>query len=91
MALNLKQKKKHIPITRSRRIADMSAAELRTLVESMIDRKLAKVNKTRPRPTTRQVTSQMKRRALSSTGRFHSGHIDIAIKHDDYLAASYRE
>lgn len=33
---------------------------------------------------------ELRQRALKAAGRFHSGHDDIAVKHDDYLADAYK-
>lgn len=33
---------------------------------------------------------EMRQRALSAAGRFHSGQNDIANKHDNYLAEAFR-
>lgn len=92
MALTLKQKRKRTTVTsRTRRVASMTTDELRAFVEAMIDRKLADLNRTRMHSGERVVTARMKQRAISVAGRFHSGRSDISAKHDDYLAAGYRE
>lgn len=33
---------------------------------------------------------ERKQRALAAAGRFHSGHDDIAARHDDYLAKAFK-
>lgn len=33
---------------------------------------------------------ERRQRALAATGRFHSGHDDIAVKHDEYLAEAFK-
>lgn len=33
---------------------------------------------------------ERRQRALAAAGRFHSGHDDIAARHDDYLAESFK-
>jgi predicted DNA-binding ribbon-helix-helix protein len=33
---------------------------------------------------------ERKRLALETAGRFHSGHNDIAARHDDYLAEAFK-
>ena len=91
MALTLKQKRKRAStVSRPHPIANMTTDELRALVEAMIDRKLAKFNRTRTPLPSRAITARMRQRAVSAAGRFHSGHADISAHHDDYLAASYR-
>jgi hypothetical protein len=33
---------------------------------------------------------ERRQRALAAAGRFHSGHEDIAARHDDYLAEAFK-
>lgn len=33
---------------------------------------------------------ERRQRALAAAGRFHSGHGDIAARHDDYLAEAFK-
>lgn len=33
---------------------------------------------------------ERRQRALAAAGRFHSGHDDIATRHDDYLAEAFK-
>jgi hypothetical protein len=33
---------------------------------------------------------ERRQRALGAAGRFHSGHDDIATRHDDYLAEAFK-
>lgn len=88
MTWALKQKKKRTVTTqRSRRVGDMTTGELRALIEGLIDHKLARGN---AEPLSeRAITASMRQRAISAAGRFHSGHSDISIHHDDHLCTSY--
>ncbi len=85
MALTKQKKKRARPTVRSRRVGDMTTAELRAMIEALIDRKLVKTSAVSPRPT---ITAPMKRRAISAAGLYRSGHSDISSQHDDYLSAS---
>ena len=33
---------------------------------------------------------ELRQRALLAAGRFHSGHDDIATRHDDYLSEAFK-
>jgi hypothetical protein len=75
--------------SRTRRVADMTIGELREMIEKSVERKLAKVNPLSASSTKKTITVQMRQRARSATGRFHSGFSDISSKHDEHLVASY--
>ncbi len=76
-------------VSRPRRVADLTIDELREMIEQSIERKMAESNPPPASLTDKTVTAQMRRRARSAAGRFHSGYSDISSKHDDHLAASY--
>ena len=89
MASTLRQKKVRVrPIQPSSKVADMTTAELRAMIEALIDRKLARVNPA-PIHTARAVTTRQRQRAQAATGRFRSGRSDISVNHDEYLSSSY--
>jgi hypothetical protein len=69
----------------------MTAKELRTMIETLLDQKLAPFSPLPTRTLEHTVTAAMRRRAASAAGRFHSGHPDISVNHDEYLTASYLE
>jgi hypothetical protein len=82
MALATKPKKTR---ARPRRVMDMTPDELRALIETLIDRKLANGGVT----SKLSVTPAMRQRAISAAGRFCSGHSEISQRHDEHLSASY--
>lgn len=87
--MTLWQKKSRTRSTRQRRtVSDMTADELRAMIEALLDRKLTDLAFTSTRGKN-QITASMRQRALSAAGRFHSGRSDVAIDHDQYLAESY--
>lgn len=87
MTLAVKQKRKRAPATRrAPRVSDMTAAELGAFIETLIDRKLADLNRIQSADT---ISARAKRKAMSAAGRFHSGHKDISSNHDEYLVTSF--
>jgi hypothetical protein len=67
----------------------MTTDELRVMIEKLIDRRLT--DSLAGRTSERTISRQMRERALSAVGRFHSGHADVSASHDDHLAASLLE
>ena len=73
----------------SSRVADLTTGELRGMIEQLIEQKLAEFSPLPMRSTEKTITSQMRQRAVSAAGRFHSGLSGISSQHDDFLNASY--
>jgi hypothetical protein len=71
-------------------VVDLTADELRAMIEQLIEHKLAEFRPWPTRSKENMVTAQMRQRAASAAGRFHSGLSDISGKHDDYLLTAYR-
>ena len=74
-----------------RRVADMTMDEFREMLDELIEQKLTQLGGRPNHPAQRQVTPEMRQRALAVSGRFHSGRSDISEEHDRYLDASYLE
>jgi len=70
-------------------VADLTTDELRAMIEQLIEHKLAEFSPMPTRSTENKVSPQMRQRAASAAGRFHSGLSDISGKHDDYLLMGY--
>ena len=86
----LRQKRARIRAARHpHTVADMTADELREMIEELIDRKLAELAPASAGGIPRWITASMRQRAMSAAGRYHSGHSDISIDHDKHLAESY--
>ncbi len=81
MTLATKSKK---PRARPRRVMDMTTDELRALIETLIDRKLANEHIAK-----RSITPTMRQRAIAAVGRFRSGYSNISQQHDEHLSASF--
>ena len=81
--------RKRLRATAKTRVADMTTDELRAMIEKLIDRKLARLTPASNQTPELRITTQMRQRALSAVGRFHSGHRDISANHDEYLTTSY--
>ncbi len=90
MASTLTRKKIRRNRTKQSKIAEMTREELREMIESMIDNKLAGFAASGLGQPVKKITPEMRQRALAAAGRFRSGHPDIAIEHDEYLATDYR-
>jgi len=67
----------------------MTSDELSAMITDLIERKMAEWNSLSPRSPKNLITRQMRERAVSAAGRFHSGHSDTSINHDVVLATSY--
>ena len=86
MALTQKRKRAQT-VRRRRKVADMTPDELSTMITDLIERKMAEWNT--PSSTKSLITKQMRKRAVSAAGQFHSGHSDTSINHDGFLTTSY--
>lgn len=73
----------------SPRVADLTTDELRGMIEQLIEQKLVEFSPLQMTSTEKTITSQMRQRAVSAAGRFHSGLSDISSQHDEFLNASY--
>ncbi len=84
------RKRRTCPARRTRKMVELTAEELRSLIENLIDRKLASHLTTPARPLKHTITAPMRQRALSAAGRFRSGYPDLSTRHDEYLSEDYR-
>lgn len=74
-----------------RRVADLTMDELREMLDQVIEQKLVEFGGV-PKPSAeKRVTAEMRQRAASVAGRFHSGASNISEDHDRFLATSYLE
>ncbi len=89
MANTLTRKKPRRNSTRRTKVANMTREELRDMIETLIDHKLSEIVTGEPRQSAKKITSEMRQRAIAAAGRFLSGHLDISIEHDEYLATDY--
>src|SRR5438105_12362259 len=62
----------------ARRVVDLTTDELRALIEQLIEHKLAEFSSMPTRSTENLISPQMRQRAASAAGRFHSGLSDIS-------------
>ncbi len=90
MASTLTRKKTRRSRSKPPKVADMTKDELRDMIKTLIDHKLAGIAAQEHVQSAKKITPEMRKRALAATGRFRSGHPDISTEHDEYLATDYR-
>ncbi|MBI3537504.1 MAG: hypothetical protein HY070_08115 [Chloroflexi bacterium] len=71
------------------RIGNMTRDELRAMIEQLINRKLSASTSSPTRRAHREITPEMRRRAMKAVGQFRAGHAEVSSEHDDYLATDY--